>query len=531
MSGRFAAPLCARFGFLLRASASQSFLATLALFVAFSADAARAAITGLQRVATGLSSPMFVTHAPGDGTRLFIGERGGTIRILNLQTGLLEPTPFLTVPGVLTNGEGGLLGMAFHPDYANNGLFYINATLSNPTTIVYKGEVSPFSSHVRQYTRSTANPNVADTNPLTIKTVITYVQPQNNHNAGWIGFSPIDGNLYIPTGDGGGGNDRDGDGDDDGHTPIIGNAQDVTDPLGKILRINVNGDDFPGDANRNYSIPAGNPYTAPGDPGLDEIWQIGMRNPFRDSFDRVTGDLWLGDVGQSSKEEIDRLPTGVPGGGNLGWRQVEGIPTTPPSIPNYIGPVYDYGRSGTFGGKTVIGGYVYRGADPDNYGDYFFADAGDFGNVASNKYWSFDPANPFGTRANIKPLLTANGITPRYLSSFGEDASGNLYIADLETNQVYRIRTNQGDYAANNVVDGADLANWQANFGTESGATKAMGDGDGDGDVDGADLIIWSRSVSDVFAAEPVSGATPEPAAATLAALALAAFAARRRRL
>ena len=170
------------------------------LLILVATDATHAAIVGLQRVATGLSAPIFVTHAPGDRTRLFIGQRGGSIRILNLTTGSLETTPFLSIPNVDQAGEGGLRGIEFHPDYATNGKFYVNVTIDNGGQ-VFQGATSPFSTHIRQYTVS-ANPNIANTTPTEI---LSFIQPQDNHNAGWIGFSPNNGLLYIPTGDGGGG--------------------------------------------------------------------------------------------------------------------------------------------------------------------------------------------------------------------------------------------------------------------------------------------------------------------------------------
>ena len=303
-------------------------------------DTTWAAIAGLQRVAFGVTNPMFVTHAPGDPTRLFIGQRNGTIRVLNLTTGVLSSTPFLSIPGVDQAGEGGLLGMAFDPDYATNGKFYVNVTIDNGG-LVFQNETSPFSTEIRRYTVS-ANPNVANATPTP---VLSFIQPQTNHNAGWIGFSPNNGYLYIPTGDGGGGNDKDDDGDDDGHTPESGNAQDNTDNfLGKILRIDVNGDDFGDDPNRNYRIVDSNPYADVRNAqrevttvvtGDDEIWAIGMRNPFRDSFDRETGDLWIGDVGQGAREEIDRQPADAPPGKISVGDCAKAISKPPPSAARF----------------------------------------------------------------------------------------------------------------------------------------------------------------------------------------------------
>jgi glucose/arabinose dehydrogenase len=258
-------------------------LLVLGLVLTMPSVVAHATLFGLQQVASGLSSPMFVIQPPGDNTRLFIGERRGTIKVLNLATRAIVPTPFLSIPGVDSAGEGGLLGMVFHPDYANNGKFYVNVTIDNGGQ-VFQGAVSPFSTHIRQYTVS-GNPNIADPTPTEI---LSFLQPQTNHNAGWIGFNPAITRgqpqyLYIPTGDGGGRFDHDDNYGDLGHTPEIGNAQDITDNLlGKILRIDVNGDDFVNDENRNYKIIDSNPYADVRDPltrevtstviGDDEIW-------------------------------------------------------------------------------------------------------------------------------------------------------------------------------------------------------------------------------------------------------------------
>ncbi|HHY86255.1 MAG TPA: PQQ-dependent sugar dehydrogenase [Verrucomicrobia bacterium] len=392
----------------------------------------RADILGLQRVASGLSAPIFVTHAPGDGTRLFIVERGGGIRILNLESGQLEPTPFLSIPNVDTAGEGGLLGLAFHPGYQTNGRFYVNVTLDNGVT--------PFSTHVREYTVSAANTNIAD--PASVRTILTFQQPQANHNGGWIGFSPNHPYLYIATGDGGGGDDNDA-----GHTPGIGNAQDTTNNwLGKILRVDVDGDAFPADTNRNYAIPPSNPFVE--DERDDEIFAYGLRNPFRASFDRATGDLWIGDVGQSAREEIDFLPASSSGGENFGWRLREGRIATPSGgvgglpPPGAVDPVYDYDRDADqFGGTVVTGGYVYRGPDPTLQGKYFFLDSRNSASTADDNYWMFDPADPFGTVVNIDHLLVPDIGTPMFPVSFGEDLEGNLYIAYIASGDVYRIRT------------------------------------------------------------------------------------------
>src|SRR5688572_7211463 len=425
---------------------------------------APAAVEGLQRVASGLSNPIFVTHAPGDASRLFIAQRGGQIRILNLKTGVVQATPFLSTT-VDTAGEGGLLGLAFHPNYANEGMpgfgkFYVDVTTG-----------SPFTTRIREFTVSATNPNVA--NPGSLREILSIAQPQTNHNGGWIGFGPKDNFLYVAMGDGGNFNDE-----GPGHTAGTGNAQDTTNNLlGKMLRIDINRDDFPTDSARNYAIPPTNPFKAgvgvPGDDvGDDEIWSFGFRNPFRAGFDRLTGDLWIGDVGQGVREEIDFQPANSAGGENYGWRLREGLLQTPgvggAKPPGNVDPVYDYGRDNDqFGGTVVSGGYVYRGPDPALRGKYFFLDSRNSVSTADDNYWMFDPANPFGTVQNIDSLLTPNVGSPQWPVSFGEDARGNLYIAYLVTGDVYRIDTNvtvAGDYDGDGDADFADYSTWRRTF-------------------------------------------------------------------
>jgi glucose/arabinose dehydrogenase len=230
----------------------------------------------LQQIGTaaslGLSFPLYVTAPPGDNTRLFVVERGGAIKIVDLATQQVLPTPFLSLTGIPTTGEQGLLGLAFHPLFSLNGFFYVNLINSNGDT------------EIRRYTVFTANPNQAD--PSSQFLIMTVDQPDGltNHKGGWLGFGQ-DGFLYVALGDGGGSGDPNQ------------NAQNLNSLLGKILRINVNADDFPADNTRNYAIPNGNPF-AGALPGLDEIWSFGLRNPFRVSFDRLNGDFYIADVGQ-----------------------------------------------------------------------------------------------------------------------------------------------------------------------------------------------------------------------------------------
>ncbi len=487
----------------------------------------------MTRVANGLSSPMFMTYAPGDRTRLFIAERSGTIRILNLVTGSLEPTPFLTMTGVSTNGEGGLLGLAFHPDYNNMGMpgygkFYVNVTTNSTTE-----------THIREFSVSTGNPNLANAGSL--RELLSFAQPQTNHNGGWLGFSPNNQYLYIATGDGGGSNDS-----ATGHTAGTGNAQDITNNLlGKILRIDPLDPDGPAGP-LTYSIPPTNPFV--GITGDDEIWHYGLRNPFRSSFDRLTGDLWIGDVGQGAREEIDFQAANSAGGLNYGWRLREGTVATPSggvggACSGCVEPVYDYQRptgnptTDLYRGTVLTGGYVYRGPDPALQGKYFFLDSRNTASTTDDNYWMFDPSDPRGTVANINSLLAFNTGSHQFPSSFGEDAVGNLYIAYLSSGEVYRLATAHivGDYDYDGDVDNSDFDIWRATMGLTSATAPA--DGSGNGVIDAADYVLWRKNFGSSLGSGAGNGMStiPEAAAITylLSAIALlaghSAFARRRR--
>lgn len=376
-----------------------------------------------QQVASGLTNPIFATFAPGEPNNLYVLERGGDIRIVDLTTDTLDPTPFFSVSGVNSSGEGGVLGLAFHPDYATNGKFYVNMT----TSTAEPGFV--LNSVIREFT----NDGESVGSPVDI---LTFGQPQDNHNGGWIGFNPAAAGgaanyLYIATGDGGGGNDN-----DVGHTPGTGNAQDITNNLlGKILRIDL------GATGGSYGIPADNPFV--GITGDDEIFAYGLRNPFRASFDRQTGDLYIGDVGQSAREEVDLIPGTSTGGENFGWRLREGTIATPGSVggsppPGNVEPIFDYTRgTGEFQGTTVTGGVLYRGPETHLQGLYVF---GDFG---SGNLWSFDPLDPYATVANLNEAIDGSSAIDRPVA-FSEDAAGHLYVVDYGTfspgtGQVFRV--------------------------------------------------------------------------------------------
>ncbi len=484
----------------------------------FDALPANAEPVGLERVASGLDRPIFVTHAPGDHQRLFIVEKPGTIKILDLHTGTVNATPFLIVPDTDANAnEEGLLGLAFHPDYATNGKFYINVTVDDG------GAGAATRTHIRQYTVS-ENPNVANRTALE---VLTFNQPQSNHNGGWIGFSPGDGYLYIATGDGGNANDTGA-----GHTSGTGNAQDTTNNLlGKMLRIDVDGTNG---STGNYGIPADNPFV--GVAGDDEIWSYGLRNPWRASFDRATGDLWIGDVGQDNREEIDFQPASSAGGENYGWRLREGTIATPapgiggPAPAGAIEPVYDYGRgNGDFQGGAVVGGYVYRGSDPDLFGKYVFAD------TLSGNIWTMIPGET-PVVDNVEADLPPNvGSLPAKVS-FGEDAAGNLYIVNLGSSSfqpalgsgsIYRIVTNAvtlaGDYNQDGVVDAADYVVWRNHLGSVTSLPNDLTPG-----VDENDYLVWKENYGATVGGAVIA-TIPEPTSLALLSLGVLALMRRER--
>ena len=340
----------------------------------------------LEPFASGLSSPVALTHA-GDGSgRLYIVERDGTIRVIE-PDGTVRSNPFLDISERVTaGGEQGLLGLTFHPASADNGRFYVMYTAAEEGD----NTVSEF----------TAADGVADAASEDI--VLAIPDFAGNHNGGMVAFGP-DGYLYIGTGDGGGGGDPEG------------NGQDPYALLGKILRVDVDGGD-------PYAMPPDNPLGQ----GMDvapEVWAIGMRNPWRFSFDRMTGDLWIGDVGQGTWEEIDAESAGQ-GGRNYGWDTMEGPDCFSADDCDRTGltlPVAAYSHGE--GECTVIGGHVYRGElHPDLHGTYLFGD------YCSGRIWGLDAAAALESgEARHVELAQA----PFSLSSFGEDESGELYAVDL----------------------------------------------------------------------------------------------------
>ncbi len=388
-------------------------------------DGASATFTA-QRIAAGLTQPVFVTAPPGDTGHIYIVQQTGQILALDLQTNVLST--FFTVTGLTsTSGEQGLLGMAFDPNYATNSKFYLNFTVpggtwANGITHVSQFEVTPPKKKKKKKKKNKVHETV----------LVTFSHPQNNHNGGWIGFSSRAGddhNLYIATGDGGNSYDQ-----GTGHIEPGGNSQSNITLLGKILRIHVD------PSTGAVTIPSNNPFFSSGT-FRREIWANGLRNPFRCSFDRQTGRMMIGDVGQSSREEVDaQEPTNPGGGENYGWRLREGNIQTPSSVggappPGYVGPILDYARSV---GGTIIGGYVYRGsAIPALQGKYIF---GDFlaGKIFALDYDGTTASNFQDITSMLFPTRVG-GFTLQNPSSFGEDANGELYIVDLTAGAVYKI--------------------------------------------------------------------------------------------
>ncbi len=373
---------------------------SLPLFFAaflFSLNAAAQPFFQLQPFASGLSQPVDIANA-GD-ERLFIVEKRGAIQILDARGNKLA-TPFLDIdPQVSAGFEQGLLGLAFHPNYATNGYFYVNYTNNSGDT------------RISRFTRNALNPNLAD--PASEQIILSIDQPFDNHNAGDLNFGP-DGFLYIAMGDGGSGGDP---GD---------RSQNKLNLLGKVLRIDVDGA-FP------YAIPADNPFV--GDPAYaPEIWALGLRNPWRCSFDALTGDYWIADVGQDNWEEVNVQPAGSAGGENYGWRCYEGDAPYNLSgcgpIGNYDFPVLVYPHNFSTGGISITGGFVYRGnGNPTLYGRYLFCD------YLSGNWWTLEDNGAGYT-------LTPFGNIQTSISSFGEDVEKELYAANLSTGIIYKIVEN-----------------------------------------------------------------------------------------
>tara|TARA_R110002072_G_scaffold6212_1_gene37088 strand:+ start:379 stop:1686 length:1308 start_codon:yes stop_codon:yes gene_type:complete len=409
---------------------TNSFLKGLALsaFVAMgSVTTASALEVNLEPYVTGLNAPLAMVQPAGDD-RKFVIEQFGRVKIID-KDGNLMPTPFLDIRNKIVTqyhdfDERGLLGLAFHPDFASNGKFYVAySAVTN-----FQGDLGKMfwwdhTNTVEEYTVSSDDPNVADRNSGRIITEIDW--PQFNHNGHWIGFGP-DKMLYISTGDGGYANDW-----GIGHNVTDGNGQDLSVLHGKMLRIDV---DSAADGN-NYSIPADNPFVD-NDEAAPEIWAYGLRNPWRCSFDTTDGRLFCGDVQQNSYEEIDIIEKGA----NYGWRRKEGTqcfdyaaPDNHPDVCDEEGltdPIIEYANCTAkpegCKGISNTGGYVYRGANADWQGKYIFGDW-------SKSFAAMDGQIFMGTEGDdgtwtmeVATVANMDGKTP-YVLAFAQDADGEVY--------------------------------------------------------------------------------------------------------
>jgi glucose/arabinose dehydrogenase len=346
----------------------------------------------LKPVASGFSRPTLVTNAGDGSNRLFVLEKPGRIRII--EGGSTLPTPFLDIRSLIrsTGNEQGLLGLAFHPDFAANGRFFVAYTATDAKNTVAEYQVTQGGS------------DAAD--PSTGTVLFAQADQYPNHNGGMLAFG-ADGYLYISMGDGGSGGDPDG------------NGQNLGSLLGKLLRIDV-------DSGAPYGIPPGNPFTADGQ--RPEIWSYGLRNPWRFSFDRETGDIWIADVGQGKYEEIDFEAAGSKGGANYGWNVMEGAHCYAPADckqDGYEKPVFEYTHDE---GCSVTGGYVYRGKDIAGLaGAYLFTD------YCSGKLWA--TTRTAGGGFDTKRA----GQLPDDVSAFGEDEAGELYVAVDSEGAIYKV--------------------------------------------------------------------------------------------
>ncbi|MEO1496750.1 MAG: PQQ-dependent sugar dehydrogenase [Planctomycetota bacterium] len=435
------------------------------------------------------SEPTFLNAPVGDADYFYTGARkNADIWIHDRETGQRIGT-FLNLPNAATAAEDGLLSMAFHPDFATNGLFY---------TYVYRNSERLL--RITEHRRSTTDPLVAD--PSYSRQI--YQMPNSNsHNGGWLDFSPVDGYLYFTTGDGGA-NQRQNNG-----LP----SQDLFDPHGKLHRVDVSGDDFPADDDFNFGVPADNPFAAGG--GLPEVYAYGLRHPWRGSFDRANGDLYLGDVGGVQFEEVNRVPAGE-AGLNFGWRVFEGLdPTTigsnDPIPPNVTDPFYSYPHAG---GAAITGGHVYRGTEhPEMQGTYFHAD------YIKSTIGSFDVTT--GVPTEIKDRTAQMfGSGGERITAIGADGLGELYMLSFFSQDIYRITSFvpppiDGDYNQDGVVDLSDYTVWRDAVGQPAGTLP----NDPDGGVIGEDQYqTWIANFG--------TDATPVPEPATLGWLAVLAVSA-----
>jgi glucose/arabinose dehydrogenase len=399
----------------------------------------------IRQVASGINAPVEITNAGDGSNRLFIVEKGGAIRIL--KNGTVNATSFLNVSGLIsTSGERGLLGLAFDPNFRTNRRFFVFYTRSSDGALT-----------LATYLASTGNPDVADTSTAQVLTTVPH-PGQDNHNGGKIAFGP-DGYLYMSIGDGGSQGDPNN------------NAQNLTVRLGKILRVDVRTN--PG----SVLTPPTNPFVGMGGGVQDTIWAYGLRNPWKFSFDRATGDLFIGDVGGGTAEEVDYQPAGSAGGQNYGWRVYEGNgchnPSSGCSLANHTPPVVTYGH--VQGNLSITGGYMYRGTASAGLRGYYV-----YGDYGSNRIWALQKNGAVWNNFVLtEPPTGLSGLT-----SFGEDESGELYMASINNGRIYAL-------------DGA---------GPRYGIRNDL-------HADGRSDILWYNTATGQSFGLPMNGITPETGA------------------
>lgn len=498
-------------------------------------------------VNTALHLPVDVDVAPGNSDYFFVSQLGGVgsdgsdgdditkadgrIVLLDRNTGSVDfNTPFLAIGDTsLFEGvavpEVGLFSTAFHPDFATNGKFYVSVAVNYPgpapSLLPRDPRTPPFKLAVREYT---ADPSDIAAGATFSKTIFEVDQPVFNHNGSWIGFNPMetaqgDNYLYVTLGDGG-----------NQHDPYE-YGQDKNHLLGSIVRLDIDGDDFAADPDRNYAIPGDNPFVDAD--GLDEIWAYGFRNPWRASFDSATGDMYIGDVGQGTWEEIDRIAgdIGPSDDRNFGWRLREGFVATPtgPNVggrapADNVNPILAYRHgNGDFQGNSVAGGIVYRGPVEEFQGMYIFADS------VSRNIWgidlddidSFDPNNPSDTLVLLNDALAPQDGNYVSVVSFAEDEQGNLLIVDNGYDvgglggNIYRLDfVLAGDYNSDGTVDIADYTVWRNHLGAAAGTLP----NDLDGGVIGPDQYdTWKANFGK--SQPPLATAASVPEAGSLVQL------------
>jgi Ca2+-binding RTX toxin-like protein len=334
--------------------------------------------------------PLAITAPSNDPDHLFIVDRRGIVKVMDLAAGKMHTSNFMDLSSEIPiTGEQGMLGFTFDPNHAENGHVFVYMS-------THSGDVE-----IRRYTTSADNPYAVDPDSKHVVKKIDFPDGTTRHRSGWMDFGP-DGKLYVTVGDATNG----------------ANAQQLSNPFGKVLRIDVNGDDFPDDPDRNYAIPLDNPATIAGiagDASGTGIYAAGLRNPWKGSFDRATGELYVSDVGERTAEEINLIKAGA----NYGWSRTEGH-FDPSQFPDYTNPIHDYGRSV---GATVVGGYVYRGQDDAFHGQYIFGD------LNKSKVWFMDPNNLTAGTTDITASLGGLVKSGKNPGVFGEDSLGNLYLA------------------------------------------------------------------------------------------------------